>query len=88
MIRIKGREKSLFWQGITSLWGIGLSSLAGILFVIINPGIEQFKMGVVLAMLLTLFMLLNQKSRHFLLIPSGFAVLCALLAGIHQFGCF
>ncbi|KAA1189814.1 MULTISPECIES: DUF1435 family protein [Photorhabdus] len=88
MIRAKERQRSLFWQGMTSLWGVGLSSLAGILFVIVNPGIEQFKIGVVVAMLLTLFMLLNQRSRHFLLIPSGFAVLCALLAGANRFGCF
>ncbi|WP_065824520.1 DUF1435 family protein [Photorhabdus australis] len=88
MIRAKERQRSLFWQGMTSLWGVGLSSLAGMLFIIVNPGIEQFKIGVVIAMLLTLLMLLNQRSRHFLLIPSGFAVLCALLAGVHRFGCF
>ncbi|MQL49545.1 MULTISPECIES: DUF1435 family protein [Photorhabdus] len=88
MIRVKDRERSFFWQGITSLWGMGLSSLAGMLFVIVNPGAEQLKIGVVVAMLLTLFMLLNQKSRHFLLIPSGFAVLCVLLAGAHRFSCF
>ncbi|MCC8422731.1 DUF1435 family protein [Photorhabdus thracensis] len=88
MIRVKNRERSFFWQGITSLWGMGLSSLAGMLFVIVNPGVEQLKIGVVVAMLLTLFMLLNRKSRHFLLIPSGFAVLCVLLAGAHRFGCF
>ncbi|WP_036772427.1 DUF1435 family protein [Photorhabdus australis] len=88
MIRAKERQRSLFWQGMTSLWGVGLSGLAGMLFIIVNPGIEQFKIGVVIAMLLTLLMLLNQRSRHFLLIPSGFAVLCALLAGVHRFGCF
>ncbi|CAQ82578.1 MULTISPECIES: DUF1435 family protein [Photorhabdus] len=88
MIRAKERQRSLFWQGMTSLWGVGLSSLAGMLFIIVNPGVEQFKIGVVIAMLLTLLMLLNQRSRHFLLIPSGFAVLCALLAGVHRFGCF
>ncbi|WP_434526888.1 DUF1435 family protein [Photorhabdus asymbiotica] len=88
MIRAKERQRSLFWQSMTSLWGVGLSSLAGMLFIIVNPGVEQFKIGVVIAMLLTLLMLLNQRSRHFLLIPSGFAVLCALLAGVHRFGCF
>ncbi|CDH31363.1 DUF1435 family protein [Xenorhabdus bovienii] len=82
MISAKRGLKLAFWQSITGLWGSLLFSLMASILVITGAGIEQFKISILAAMMLTLVLLLHRDARHFLLIPAGIAVMCSLFAGL------
>ncbi|MDC9622593.1 DUF1435 family protein [Xenorhabdus sp. XENO-7] len=82
MISAKRGLKLAFWQSITGLWGSLLFSLMASILVITGAGIEQFKISILAAMLLTLVLLLHRDARHFLLIPASIAVMCSLFAGL------
>ncbi|CDG95433.1 conserved hypothetical protein; putative membrane protein [Xenorhabdus bovienii str. puntauvense] len=88
MISAKRGLKLAFWQSITGLWGSLLFSLMASILVITGAGIEQFKISILAAMLLTLVLLLHRDARHFLLIPAGIAVMCSLFAGLRYAGYF
>ncbi|CDL86460.1 DUF1435 family protein [Xenorhabdus cabanillasii] len=88
MTSVKRNLKLTVWHSITGLWGILLSSLVTFALVITGAGIEQFKISIQGAMILTLLLLLHRNARHFLLLPAGIAVTCSLFAGLRYLGHF
>ncbi len=65
-----------------------ISALVVSALVIAGAGIEQFKISIQGAMLLTLILLLHRNARHFLLIPAGIAVMCSLFGSFRYLGYF
>ncbi|PHM28295.1 DUF1435 family protein [Xenorhabdus budapestensis] len=84
----KRNLKLTVWHSITGLWGILLSSLVAFALVITGAGLEQFKISIQGAMILTLLLLLHRNARHFLLLPAGIVVTCSLFAGLRCLGHF
>ncbi|WP_232326113.1 DUF1435 family protein [Xenorhabdus hominickii] len=56
------------------------SGLVVSVLIIEGAGIEQFKISIQGALLLTLALLLHRNARHFLLIPACIAIVCSLFA--------
>lgn len=70
----KLQQPSLLWQKMTGIGGIVIAGVFGLLMTL--PEVENipFRIGITLAMLLTLPMLYNKTLRHFLLIPAVFVL--------------
>ncbi|MDX7992939.1 DUF1435 domain-containing protein [Xenorhabdus sp. Reich] len=93
MISAKRSLKLIFWQSMTGFWGILLSSLIVSALVVsvlalAGAGVEQFKISIQVALLLTLVLLLHRNARHFLLFPAGIAVMCSLFGSFRYLGYF
>ncbi|MDX7985814.1 DUF1435 family protein [Xenorhabdus sp. 12] len=93
MTRVKQNLKPVFWQNMTGFWGMLLSSLSlsaliVSMLIIAGAGMEQFKISIQGAMLLTLALLLHRHTRHFLLIPAVIAVVCSLFGTLRYLGYF
>ncbi|WP_274539956.1 DUF1435 family protein [Xenorhabdus mauleonii] len=78
---------------MTGFWGMLLSSLSlsaliVSMLLITGAGMEQFKMSIQGAMLLTLALLLHRHTRHFLLIPAVITVVCSLFGTLRYLGYF
>lgn len=66
---------------LDSAWGSMLACAAIPLMTLWQPSFEQWRIVMLIALLLTLLMLLNQRMRHYVLLPSCLA-LASGLAGI------
>ncbi|MHA6310092.1 DUF1435 domain-containing protein [Pantoea sp. S-LA4] len=61
---------------LDSAWGVLLPCAAMPLFALWGPSFSQWRLVMVVALLMTIVMLFNQRLRHYLLLPS-----CLALAG-------
>ncbi|MCZ4059363.1 DUF1435 domain-containing protein [Pantoea sp. LMR881] len=61
---------------LDSAWGVLLPCAAMPLFALWGPSFSQWRIVMIVALLLTIVMLFNQRLRHYLLLPS-----CLALAG-------
>lgn len=61
---------------LDSAWGVLLPCAAMPLFTLWGPGFSQWRVVMIVALLLTIVMLFNQRLRRYLLLPS-----CLALAG-------
>jgi len=61
---------------LDSAWGVLLPCAAMPLFALWGPSFSQWRLVIIVALLMTIVMLFNQRLRHYLLLPS-----CLALAG-------
>ena len=59
---------------LDSAWGVLLPCAAMPLFALWGPSFSQWRVVMIVALLLTIVMLFNQRLRHYLLLPSCLAL--------------
>lgn len=65
---------------LASAWGVLLPGMAIAGIAALDPDFSQWRVVMVIALLLTLAMLFHQRLRHYLLLPSCMALLSGLVA--------
>ncbi|MGP3590346.1 DUF1435 domain-containing protein [Vagococcus sp. WN89Y] len=79
VIIIDMRDKIMLQRALGSVWGMVLPGIIGVMLVLAGLSENALRTVIVLGLLLTPAMLYHKRLRHFILLPSGVALIGGML---------
>lgn len=79
VIIIGVRDKTMLQRALGSGWGIVVPGVIVAVLMLADLSVNAWRMVIVLGLLLTPVMLYHKRLRHFILLPSGVALVGAMM---------
>ncbi|PDO85007.1 DUF1435 domain-containing protein [Kosakonia pseudosacchari] len=73
------RDKTMLQRALGSGWGIVVPGIIVAVLMLADLSVNAWRMVIVLGLLLTPVMLYHKRLRHFILLPSGVALVGAMM---------